>query len=107
MLLDAQVEAEYDSDAGDEETNAKFDDVGDEAAVEFLMDSRMLHPLRELSNVQRYEFEFNVVLQSKDFEPQPRLVDMIRALRQKIEANRRSKQEALQYGRALEPGALK
>lgn len=108
LLLSAEVEADYDNGmngAEDEETDAKFDDAGDEAAVELLMDSRMLDPLRELSNVQCFEFKFNMFLQTKEFEPQPRHVNMIEALRHEIEANWRPQQEAWQLGSASEMGA--
>ncbi|KAK3175002.1 hypothetical protein OEA41_002248 [Lepraria neglecta] len=91
ISLDVEVWASYDShlDDPDEESDMKLMGAGSERAAEIFVDSRILNSLRKLSNVQSFDFQFDIMTGTSDiYQPQPRHIEMIQDLRHFIEHRR-------------------
>ena len=57
--------------------------AGNERAAEIFVDRGILNPLRKLSNVQSFDFLFDIKTCTSDiYKPQPRHIEMIQDLRQ-------------------------
>ena len=80
ISLDVEVWASYDShlDDPDEERDMKLMGAGNERAAEIFVDSGILNPLRKPSNVQSFDFQFDIMTGTSDiYQPQPRHIEMI------------------------------
>ncbi|CAD6580877.1 MAG: hypothetical protein ASARMPRED_000360 [Alectoria sarmentosa] len=95
IRFDIEVLGRYDmsleSDSEDEEEDEKTDrkmDVANERAMELFFDSGLLAPLEKLSNVRRFQFEFDALdCNGEIYKPTSKYGRMLRDLKLKIERN--------------------
>jgi len=87
-----------DLDDSDEERDFKMMGAANERAADIFMNSGILNPLRNLSNVKSFEFLFDMPTYSSGFyQPKPRHVEMIQDLQRVIERNWQVEQDSKQH----------